>query len=66
MGHRQRKLYLLTHQIIDVDPQKAVKRGSFKQPDRSGNAAWPHPVIANGRLYIRDQNLLLVYDVKNH
>jgi outer membrane protein assembly factor BamB len=50
--------------LYDADPSKAVKRGSFEQPDRSGNAAWPHPVIANGRLYIRDQDSLLVYDVK--
>lgn len=51
--------------LYDADPEKAVRRGSFKQPDRTRNAAWPHPVIANGRLYIRDQDLLLVYDVKN-
>jgi outer membrane protein assembly factor BamB len=50
--------------LYDANPQKAVRRGTFKQPDRSRNAAWPHPVIANGRLYIRDQELLLVYDVK--
>jgi outer membrane protein assembly factor BamB len=51
--------------LYDASPEKAVQRGSFKQPDRSNNSAWPHPVIANGRLYIRDQDLLLVYDVKN-
>jgi hypothetical protein len=26
--------------------------------------AWAHPIIANGKLYIRDQGLLLCYDVK--
>jgi outer membrane protein assembly factor BamB len=52
--------------LYDVNPEKAVRRGTFKQPNRSGSAAWPHPVIANGRLYIRDQDLLLVYDVKAH
>jgi outer membrane protein assembly factor BamB len=50
--------------LYDADPAKAVQRGSFKQPERSRHSAWPHPVIANGRLYIRDQDLLLVYDVK--
>jgi outer membrane protein assembly factor BamB len=25
---------------------------------------WPHPVIANGKLYLRDYELLFVYDVK--
>jgi len=26
--------------------------------------AWPHPTIANGKLYLRDQDLLLCYDLK--
>jgi hypothetical protein len=26
--------------------------------------AWAHPVIANGKLYVRDQDVLLCYDVK--
>jgi outer membrane protein assembly factor BamB len=25
---------------------------------------WAHPVIANGRLYLRDQDLLLAYDIR--
>ncbi len=50
--------------LVDVNSEKFVQRGSFKQPDRSRQNAWPHPVIANGKLYIRDQDLLLCYDVK--
>ncbi len=38
--------------------------GPFKQPDRSKAKAWPHPVIAGGRLFIRDQDVLLCYDVR--
>ncbi len=30
----------------------------------SGSESWPHPVIANGKLYIRDQNLMYCYNVK--
>ena len=26
--------------------------------------SWPHPVIANGVLYLRDQDVLLAYDVR--
>ena len=26
--------------------------------------AWAYPVVANGRLYVRDQELLFCYDVK--
>ena len=38
--------------------------GSFYQPDRSGRPAWSHPVIADGRLYLRDQDKLLTFDLK--
>jgi len=37
--------------------------GRFKQPERSKIQAWPHPVIANGGLYLRDQGVLLCFDV---
>jgi outer membrane protein assembly factor BamB len=50
--------------LYDASPDKAVKRGTFEQPNRSSHNAWAHPVIANGRLYVRDQGLLLAYDVK--
>ena len=36
----------------------------FNQPGRSAKNSWPHPVIANGRLYLRDQDVLLCYDIK--
>lgn len=38
--------------------------GRFDQPDRSDRPAWSHPVIADGRLYLRDQDKLLVYNLK--
>lgn len=50
--------------LIEPNRERLVERGRFEQPDRSGSPAWTHPVIANGRLYIRDQGLLLCYDVK--
>jgi outer membrane protein assembly factor BamB len=40
------------------------EQGRFDQPDRSGASSWPHPAIANGKLYLRDQDVLLCYDVK--
>src|SRR5437879_13789707 len=50
--------------LIEPNPKQYVERGRFDQPDRSRQPAWPHPVIANGRLYLRDQDVLLCYDVK--
>ncbi|MHB9048569.1 MAG: outer membrane protein assembly factor BamB family protein [Pirellulales bacterium] len=50
--------------LIEPSPKQYVERGRFEQPDRSEKPAWPHPVIANGKLYLRDQDVLLCYDVK--
>lgn len=37
--------------------------GRFAIPEPSGKPSWPHPVIANGKLYIRDQDKLHCYNV---
>jgi outer membrane protein assembly factor BamB len=50
--------------LVEATPSGYVEKGRFDQPDRSGKNAWPHPVIANGRLYLRDQDNLFAYDVK--
>ena len=50
--------------LIEPSREKLIERGRFEQPDRSRSPAWAHPVIANGKLYIRDQDLLLCYDIK--
>jgi outer membrane protein assembly factor BamB len=50
--------------LIEPNPNRFVECGRFEQPDRSNAPAWPHPVIANGKLYLRDQDVLLCYDVK--
>lgn len=50
--------------LIDATPAGYHETGRFDQPDRSKSNSWPHPVIAGGKLYIRDQNVLLCYDVK--
>jgi outer membrane protein assembly factor BamB len=50
--------------LIEPNPKEYVERGRFEQPDRTGQPAWAHPVIANGRLYVRDQDVLFCYDVK--
>lgn len=51
--------------LVEANPEKPVINGQFSQSDRSGKEAWPHPVVANGKLYIRDWDILLCYDVKN-
>ena len=50
--------------IVEVNPKAYVEKGRFNQPDRSNNKSWAHPVVANGKLYLRDMDVLLCYDVK--
>lgn len=50
--------------LIEPSPKEYVERGRFQQPDRTRLPAWSHPIIANGKLYIRDQDVLFCYDVK--
>ena len=52
--------------LIKATPTELVEKSRFDQPDRSEEKAWPHPVIANGKLYLRDQDILLCYDVKKN
>ncbi len=50
--------------LIEPSPEGFKKLGQFDQPDRSGKPAWPHPVVANGKLYLRDMDIMLCYDIK--
>jgi outer membrane protein assembly factor BamB len=50
--------------LLELTPEKYVEHGRFEQPNRTGKPCWPHPVIANGKMYIRDQQYLFCYDVK--
>jgi outer membrane protein assembly factor BamB len=51
--------------LVEATPQAYKEKGRFTQPDRSKIPAWPHPVVANGCLLLRDQELLLCYDVRD-
>jgi outer membrane protein assembly factor BamB len=50
--------------LIEASPEGYREHGRFDQPSRSKCKAWPHPVIAGGRLYLRDQDVLLCYSLK--
>jgi hypothetical protein len=50
--------------LVDASPRSYVELGQFEQPDGSGKNTWPPVVIANGKMYLRDQDTLLCYDVQ--
>ena len=49
--------------LVEATPDGFKSKGRFEQPNRSKLNSWAYLVIANGMLYVRDQNLLLCYDV---
>jgi len=48
--------------LVEATPEEYRERGRFKI-ESHGRPSWAHPVVANGRLYIRDQESLTVYDI---
>jgi hypothetical protein len=52
--------------LIDASPTAYQERGRFTpagMPELGQAKAWAHPVVANGRLYIRQGGVLWAYDV---
>jgi hypothetical protein len=50
--------------LLEPSPKGWNEKGRFDPPDRSQKKSWPHCVVSNGKLYVRDQDVLLAYDVK--
>ena len=49
--------------LVEATPAAYKETGSFEIPNPY-TVSWPHPVVAGGRLYVREQDALHVYDVK--
>ena len=54
--------------LVEATPEAYREKGRFTPPDQpkrnnQREKAWAYPVIANGRLYIRDLGALWAYDV---
>ncbi len=52
--------------LIEANPDSYNLKSTFKLPERRGMGenGWAHLVIVDGRLYVRDADVLLVYDIK--
>lgn len=51
--------------MIAADPTECKVISTFQIPEGS-KPSWSHPVIAGGRLYLRDKDRLLCYDLRQH
>lgn len=49
--------------LIEATPEAYKLKGSFK-PVYVKTPSWAHPVVANGRLYLREQDKLMCYSLK--
>jgi outer membrane protein assembly factor BamB len=74
IGYADGKLYCIDQSegnvvLIDASPEGWTERGRFTlsplSPNRSPRGGiWVHPVVVDGKLFLRDQELLYCYDVK--
>jgi outer membrane protein assembly factor BamB len=72
------RIYLYTDEgnvgLIKATAEGWQEAGTFEIPEKSklrqtlptfqSSGVWTHPVIANGRLYLRDQELLFCFDIR--
>ena len=49
--------------LAEATPSGYREKGRFSIPDK-GLPSWAHPVVSDGRLYVRNQDTLLVYNIK--
>jgi outer membrane protein assembly factor BamB len=73
IGYADGHFYLVSEQtgevaLIDATPDGWNEKGRFTPGPQSGNRKpqgkiWVHPVIANGKLYLRDQEMIWCFDI---
>jgi outer membrane protein assembly factor BamB len=53
--------------LVDANPKEWKEKGRFTIPEKSKfprkGQIWTHPVIANGKLYLRDHEVLMCFDI---
>ena len=54
-----------TMALAEVNPSEYKETGSFKIPGSGERPSWAHPVILEGKLYVREQDKVLCYDIRS-
>lgn len=49
--------------LVEANPNEYVLKGTLK-PEYQEKESWSHPVIVDGKLYLREQNKLMCYDLR--
>jgi outer membrane protein assembly factor BamB len=64
-GHLYVRYASGTIALVKADPATGYKEaGSFKVPHSGGMPSWAHPVVTGERLYLREGDYILCYDLK--
>ena len=50
--------------LVKADPADYVEAATFKIPGSDARPSWSHSVIVDGRLYLREQDRILCYDLR--
>lgn len=51
--------------LVKALPNGFEEVGSFKIPDSGSRPSWSHPVVADGKLYLREGDTILCYDIRS-
>ena len=56
--------------VVNASPDGWKEQGRLELPERSkirtmDNKLWTHPVVANGKLYLRHHDLLFCFNLKD-
>ena len=51
--------------LAEATPEGHKLAGKFAMPSGGEEASWAHPVVCGGRLYLRHDDALFAYDVRN-
>ena len=54
-----------TMALVEATPTAYKEVSSFTVPGSGERPSWSHPVILDGKLYLREHNTVLCYDIKN-
>ena len=50
--------------LVQANPEAFKEVGSFTVPGSGERPSWSHPVILGGKLYLREQDRILCYDIR--
>jgi len=50
--------------LVEANPAAFKEKGRFTPAEKNGSKCWAHPAISGGKLYLREQDALLCYELK--